>query len=79
MDIAGLVESRLTSMFKLPPDAVRPDVPLRALRVDSLALEELRLVLEDDLGFDLDNVNLTSRNTVGELQAAVCAKAAVAG
>ncbi|WP_440581884.1 hypothetical protein [Streptomyces flavofungini] len=60
-------------MSRLPADALGPEVPLHRVHIDSLALEELRLVLEDALRVDLDEVHLTSRDTVGHLVAVVCA------
>ncbi|MBK3606812.1 acyl carrier protein, partial [Streptomyces sp. MBT54] len=44
------------------------------LRLDSLALEELRLHIEDRLDVDLEDVALTSRDTVGRLVEAVQGK-----
>ncbi|HBF81673.1 MAG TPA: acyl carrier protein, partial [Streptomyces sp.] len=49
--------------------------PLRQLRLDSLALEELRLLIEDRLDVDLEDVVLSSRDTLGQLVAAVHSKA----
>ncbi|MFJ2774318.1 acyl carrier protein [Streptomyces sp. NPDC087300] len=67
----------LIRMYRLSPASVLPDVPLHQLRIDSLSLEELRLVLEDELHIDLEDVNLTSRSTVGQLVDVVCQKSAV--
>ncbi|ATL27814.1 acyl carrier protein [Streptomyces formicae] len=78
MDVAERVIAVLVRMYRLAPEAVQPDQPLHRLHIDSLALEELRLVLEDELHVDLDDVQLTSRSTVRQLMDAVCAKAAVA-
>ncbi|MFJ9041426.1 acyl carrier protein [Streptomyces sp. NPDC102406] len=68
----------LTDMFRLPAHTVLPEVPLCQLRIDSLALEELRLVIEDELHVDLEDVHLTSRDTVGQLVAAVTRQSAAA-
>ncbi|MGW6026961.1 acyl carrier protein [Streptomyces sp. NPDC055099] len=65
-------------MYRLSPTSVVPEVPLHQLRIDSLALEELRLVLEDELDIDLEDVNLTSRSTVGQLVDVVVLKSGVA-
>nr|MYU47484.1 acyl carrier protein [Streptomyces sp. SID7803] len=69
MSTADEISTLLTANFGTdPPVAIRPpDVPLRQLRLDSLALEELRLLIEDRLDVDLDDVQLTSRDTVGQL------------
>ncbi|MCX2969830.1 acyl carrier protein [Streptomyces sp. TRM70308] len=71
MEIAEHVSALLTQKFGVAAAAVRPEVPLRQLRMDSLALEELRLLIEDRLRVDLEDVELTSRDTVGQLVAAV--------
>ena len=42
----------------------------------ALALEELRVLIEDRLDIDLDEVALTSRDTVGALVSAVDGKVA---
>ncbi|QHC27144.1 acyl carrier protein [Streptomyces sp. GS7] len=47
---------------------------LRSLRLDSLALEELRVLIEERLDIDLEEVSLTSRDTVGQLVAAIDGK-----
>ncbi|MFD6418955.1 acyl carrier protein [Streptomyces sp. NPDC060194] len=73
------ISALLVSRFGVAPDAVRPEAPLHRLRMDSLALEELRLLIEDRLEVDLEDVALTSRDSVGQLVAAVeaqCGRAA---
>ncbi|MFB7916428.1 acyl carrier protein [Streptomyces sp. NPDC056061] len=76
MSTAKEINTLLVANFGADPGAIRPDVSLRQLRLDSLALEELRLLIEDRLDIDLDDVPLTSRDTVAELVAAVHRKAA---
>ncbi|MFG2627417.1 acyl carrier protein [Streptomyces sp. NPDC048473] len=76
MSTAEEINTLLVANFGTDPLAIRPEVPLRQLRLDSLALEELRLLIEDRMGVDLDDVQLTSRDTVEELVAAVHRKAA---
>ncbi|MEU2247105.1 phosphopantetheine-binding protein [Streptomyces sp. NPDC019224] len=76
MSTADQISTLLTANFGTDPGAIRPDVPLRQLRLDSLALEELRLLIEDRLDVDLDDVQLTSRDTVGHLVDVVHRKAA---
>lgn len=61
------IRTLLVTRFGTDPDAIRPDIPLHRLRLDSLALEELRLHIEDRLDVDLEDVALTSRDTVGRL------------
>ncbi|GHB28993.1 hypothetical protein GCM10010346_60560 [Streptomyces chryseus] len=68
------VSTLMVQKFGVDPAAVRPESPLYALRLDSLALEELRILIEEHLNIDLEDAALTSRNTVGELVALVHTK-----
>ncbi|QIK11038.1 acyl carrier protein [Streptomyces sp. ID38640] len=61
----------LVQRFGVPPTDITEEAALRSLRLDSLALEELRVLIEERLDIDLDEVSLTPRNTVGQLVAAV--------
>ncbi|MEU9619178.1 MULTISPECIES: acyl carrier protein [unclassified Streptomyces] len=76
MSTAEEINTLLVANFGTDPHAIRPEASLRQLRLDSLALEELRLLIEDRMGVDLDDVQLTSRDTVAQLVAAVHGKAA---
>ncbi|MET9925231.1 MULTISPECIES: acyl carrier protein [Streptomyces] len=69
------ISALLVAKFGTDPEALRPDVPLHRLRLDSLALEELRLLIEDRLDVDLEDVALTSRDTLGRLIEVVHVKA----
>ncbi|MFJ9327628.1 acyl carrier protein [Streptomyces sp. NPDC101230] len=69
------ISALLVAKFGTDPEALRPDVPLHRLRLDSLALEELRLLIEDRLDIDLEDVALTSRDTLGRLIEVVHVKA----
>ncbi|MEW1613535.1 MULTISPECIES: acyl carrier protein [unclassified Streptomyces] len=69
------ISALLVAKFGTDPEAIRPDVPLHRLRLDSLALEELRLLIEDRLDVDLEDVALTSRDTLGRLIEVVHVKA----
>ncbi|MEU9064121.1 acyl carrier protein [Streptomyces sp. NPDC048430] len=75
MSTSEEISALLVTRFGTDPDAIRPEVPLRQLRLDSLALEELRLLIEDRMDIDLEDVVLSSRDTVGSLVAAVRTKA----
>lgn len=76
MGTAEQINTLLVANFGTDPLAIRPDVSLRQLNLDSLALEELRLLIEDRMDVDLDDVQLSSRDTVAQLVAAVNRKAA---
>ncbi|MFE6037035.1 phosphopantetheine-binding protein [Streptomyces sp. NPDC056452] len=75
MSTSEEISALLVTTFGADPLAIRPEVPLRQLRLDSLALEELRLLIEERMDIDLEDVVLSSRDTVGQLVAAVCSKA----
>lgn len=74
MNAAEVVNTLLVQRFGVSPVDIAEEAPLRSLRLDSLALEELRVLIEERLGIDLDEVSLTPRNTVGQLVAAVDGK-----
>lgn len=75
MSTSEEISALLVTRFGTDPQTIRPEVPLRQLRLDSLALEELRLLIEDRMDIDLEDVVLSSRDTLGQLVAAVCSKA----
>ncbi|MFI9628301.1 acyl carrier protein [Streptomyces sp. NPDC052042] len=76
MSTTEQINTLLVANFGADPGAIRPEVSLRQLRLDSLALEELRLLIEDRMDVDLDDLHLTSRDTVAQLVAAVDRRAA---
>ncbi|MEU8684337.1 acyl carrier protein [Streptomyces sp. NPDC048611] len=71
MNAAEVVNTLLVQRFGVSPADITDETALRSLRLDSLALEELRVLIEERLDIDLDEVALTPRNTVGQLVAAV--------
>lgn len=78
MSVAEEVSALLVQKFGADPAAVREsDSPLRRLGLDSLALEELRLLIESRLDIDLDDVEISSRDTLGQLLEAVRVRTAV--
>ncbi|MFD5731605.1 acyl carrier protein [Streptomyces sp. 2333.5] len=74
MNAAEVVTTMLVQRFGVSSGDITDGTPLRSLRLDSLALEELRVLIEERLDIDLDEVTLTPRNTVGQLVAAVDGK-----
>ncbi|MGW7577777.1 acyl carrier protein [Streptomyces sp. NPDC054765] len=74
MNAAEVVNALLVQRFGVSSADITDEAPLRGLRLDSLALEELRVLIEERLDIDLDEVSLTPRNTVGQLVAAVDGK-----
>ncbi|ANZ14601.1 acyl carrier protein [Streptomyces noursei] len=76
MNAAEVVNTLLEERFGVARGEVTAQTPLRHLRLDSLALEELRVLIEERLDIDLEEVSLTSRDTVGQLVAAIDGKVA---
>ncbi|GGN35111.1 acyl carrier protein [Streptomyces kronopolitis] len=74
MKAAEVVTTMLVQRFGVSSGDITDGAALRSLRLDSLALEELRVLIEERLDIDLDEVSLTPRNTVGQLVAAVDGK-----
>ncbi|KDN21723.1 phosphopantetheine-binding protein [Amycolatopsis rifamycinica] len=70
------IATLLTRTFGVEPVDVRPEASLRELGMDSLALEELRVLLEERLRIDLEDIQLTTRETVGQLTTVVDEKTA---
>ncbi|MGP3968116.1 acyl carrier protein [Streptomyces sp. 6N223] len=51
----------------MPGNALAPHASLEELRLDSLALEELRFLAEERFDIDLTDAPMTPRNTVSDL------------
>ena len=67
MSVAEEISTLLAKNFGVDSSTVQPDIPLRGLGMDSLALEELRVLIEETMRIDLEDVHLTSRDTLAEL------------
>ncbi|OIV37887.1 hypothetical protein BIV57_08485 [Mangrovactinospora gilvigrisea] len=61
----ALVET-LTGKFDVPPGEAAPETVLGDIALDSLVMVELTLILEDRLGFPIDEGALRSDQTVLE-------------
>ncbi|MFC1414074.1 acyl carrier protein [Streptacidiphilus sp. N1-12] len=66
----------LTATFEVPESRVVPDASLESLGLDSLSLAELALVLQEELGFQVEEHETAGDATVGELTLALDAKRA---
>ncbi|MFE5140432.1 acyl carrier protein [Streptomyces fagopyri] len=73
------VTAVLTEKFEVSPERIRPEATLESLDLDSLALAELGLVLQEQLGVRVEEDATAKRSTVGELVAALNAKRALQG
>ncbi|MER5772182.1 acyl carrier protein [Streptomyces sp. NPDC001985] len=58
---------RLVEKFRVDPDAIRPRATLSDLDLDSLAIVELTMTLQDDWGIDLDEIETPPDMTLDEL------------
>ncbi|MEV4052949.1 phosphopantetheine-binding protein [Amycolatopsis sp. NPDC049688] len=76
MTVTEEITTLLHRNFGVEPEETRSGASLHELGMDSLALEELRVLLEERLGIDLEDVRLTSRETVAQLATAVDEKTA---
>ncbi|MFJ9038249.1 phosphopantetheine-binding protein [Streptomyces sp. NPDC102406] len=69
----------LTEKFEIDPARVRPDATLESLDLDSLALAELALALQERLGVPVAESEATKRTTVAGLTATLTGKRTAAG
>lgn len=72
-----IISESLVGEFDVEPDSVHPQATLESLQLDSLALVELSLMLEETLGVTVTDVPRTI--TLAELASLVDAEAASAG
>ncbi|MEK0100478.1 phosphopantetheine-binding protein [Streptomyces sp. A475] len=73
------VATVLMEKFEVSADSIRPDASLASLDLDSLALAELALTLQERLGVRVDESEATQRTTVAELTATLAARQITAG
>ncbi|MFJ5984552.1 acyl carrier protein [Lentzea sp. NPDC092896] len=64
----------LTDKFHVPAQDITPDSTLDDLDIDSLALAELSLTLQDQLGVKIEEHEATKDTTVAELTATIDAR-----
>ncbi|MFF8960129.1 phosphopantetheine-binding protein [Streptomyces sp. NPDC014894] len=61
------LSQRLVEKFHVDPAAIRPKATLSELDLDSLAIVELTMTLQDDWGLDLDEIETPPEMTLDEL------------
>ncbi|MFJ9380074.1 phosphopantetheine-binding protein [Streptomyces sp. NPDC101455] len=69
-----VVTAVLTEKFEVSAESIRPEATLESLDLDSLALAELALALQEQLGVPVAEDEAAKHSTVGELVAALNAK-----
>ncbi|MET9444385.1 MMPL family transporter [Streptomyces sp. NPDC006610] len=62
-----VIRSALTSAFRIPEDEVVPGATLEELDLDSLALAEFALILEERLGVKIDSEHAVRTTTLAEV------------
>jgi acyl carrier protein len=76
MSHAQLVKSSIAKRVYVPVDQVRDEMKLADFALDSFALVELIIELEETSGIHLSTVDLADLGTVGQLTALIERKAA---
>lgn len=61
------VSTVLTTHFDVPAEQIRPNTRLADLDLDSIALVELAMMLEDELDLDVSEMVITMQDCVGDL------------
>ncbi|RMI44801.1 acyl carrier protein [Streptomyces triticirhizae] len=69
----------LAERFGLDQTTIDPQVTFSSLELDSLALVEFTVTLEEDFGVPVDEEDVTAENTVGELAALMADKLTAQG
>ncbi|MEV6576321.1 acyl carrier protein [Streptomyces sp. NPDC051577] len=76
LDLTPRLRELLTSKFGVTDSQLEEDVRLADLQFDSLALSELSVACDDDLGIQVTDTELTSTMKLSELNAIVAARLA---
>ncbi|MFF2808808.1 acyl carrier protein [Streptomyces sp. NPDC058000] len=76
MDVMEQVSELISTNFGASRQEITPEATLRSVGVDSMALEELRVMLEKSLQIDLDEVELTPDHSIQSLLSTVRSVAA---
>ncbi|KPI29308.1 acyl carrier protein familyprotein [Actinobacteria bacterium OK074] len=61
----------LSDKFEVPAELINPDVTLEELELDSLAVVELYVTLQEELAVPLDDSAATGELTVGQVARSV--------
>ncbi|MFD4737611.1 acyl carrier protein [Streptomyces sp. NPDC058412] len=74
-----VVAEILTGKFQVPAEQVTPDATLGQLELDSLALVEFDLTLQDRIGVQFGSNAVTAGTTLAEVGEGIKAKLAAVG
>ncbi|MCS0638604.1 acyl carrier protein [Streptomyces sp. LP05-1] len=66
-DTYATIRTALITDFRVPEDEVTPDATLEQLELDSLALAEFALILEERLGVKIDSEHAVRTTTLAEI------------
>ena len=75
--LADAIRSRLAILIDVAPDSIRDDTPFADLDVDSLMLLELVAIVEQHIGFELAEQDLSKFRTIADVRRYIDAIAAV--
>ncbi|MBU6533028.1 acyl carrier protein [Streptomyces mayonensis] len=66
-DTYAVIRSVLTTTFKIPDDEISPERTLEQLELDSLALAEFALILQERLEVRIDEEHATRATTLAQV------------
>ncbi|MER8042184.1 acyl carrier protein [Streptomyces sp. NPDC094032] len=69
-DVYGIIRESLMA-FNIPADMITPEATLTDLEMDSLALAEFALILEDRLGVKIGDADITKDASIADLVSAL--------
>lgn len=66
-DVLDVLRTTLTTAFEVPDDLITADATLEDLELDSLALAEFGLILQERLGVKVDGEQVTKSTTLADI------------
>jgi acyl carrier protein len=71
-----LISETLVTKFRVPAEEIKPEATVGALELDSLALAELAVTVEEELGIEVAEDGANGTTTLAELVADIAGVAA---
>ena len=71
MDTLARIKDLAAKEFSIDPDTLDPDVPLKSLKIDSLAFLEFLFKVEEEFGVNFDEEELKDVKTLSDLERCV--------
>jgi acyl carrier protein len=66
-DTYAAIRSALSDIFRVPQEEITPEITLEELQLDSLALAEFALILEERLGVKIDPQHAVRTTNIAEI------------